>query len=292
MSSVSTVSAILSDQATADPSNVLTIFALPGRVALVTGGMRGIGLEIALAYAEAGATVYCLDLPANPEEDFIKVQKHVASLPPLSIGTVQGAKGRLEYTSCDVTKQNEMWAVVEGIAAKEGKIDICVCNAGILQAADVLEYPAEGWRKLHDVNINGVLFTAQAAARQMVKQNTKGSIITVASISGHCTNQGMQWTAYNTSKAAVLQMTRSLACELGPKGIRVNSISPGYVYTEMTKQFLSKNPTLDAKWRAQNPMGRLADPEELRGVALFLGSDASSYCNGSDILVDGGHCAW
>ena len=148
MSSVSTVSAVLSDHATSDPSNVFTMFALPGRVALVTGGIRGIGLEIALAYAEAGATVYCLDLPAHPDEDFLKVQKHVAGLPPLSIGMVKGAKGRLEYASCDVTRQKEMWAVVESIAAREGRIDVCVCNAGMLHAADVLEYPAEEWQKV------------------------------------------------------------------------------------------------------------------------------------------------
>jgi len=148
MSSNSTVNAILSGQATSDSSNVLSIFALPGRVALITGGMRGIGLEIALAYAEAGATVYCLDLPTQAGADFVTVQKHVAGLPALNIGAVKGAKGRLEYASCDVTQQKEMWAVVEGIAAKEGRIDVCVCNAGLLHASDVLEYSAEEWKKV------------------------------------------------------------------------------------------------------------------------------------------------
>lgn len=198
----------------------------------------------------------CLDLPPHPDEDFLKVQKYVA-------GFSKSPKGgpRLEYTSCDVTQQQKMQKVVENIARRERHIDVCVCNAGVLHAADVLEYPAKEWQKgcsvcgverwrrlpstfsLTRFATNGVFFTAQAAGREMVKQKTGGSIIPVASISGHYTNQvrfplftdsdgqGMQWTAYNTSKAAVMQMTRSLACELGPKGIRVNSISPGYVFT-------------------------------------------------------------
>lgn len=274
MSSVSTVSAVLSDHATSDPSTVLTMFALPGRVALVTGGMRGIGLEIALAYAEAGATVYCLDLPAHPDRDFIKVQNHVAGLPPLNIGMMKGAKGRLEYASCDVTKQKEMWAIVEGIAAKEGKIDVCVCSAGILHAADVLEYPAEEWQKVRSfcgveywrcwcllatfsiTSFTTSISTASSSPPKLLADKWSNRTpraalspwpVSVDIVLTKCAfldsfihnsfihdfeRQGMQWTAYNTSKAAVIQMTRSLACELGPKGIRVNSISPGYVYTE------------------------------------------------------------
>ena len=140
------VSAVLSGTSSSASSTAL-LFALPGRITLITGGMRGIGLEIALAYAEAGAIVYCLDLFAQPDADFIKVQKHIAGLPMTSIGGV-GVKGRLEYASCDVTQQKEMWAVVERIAAKEGRVDVCVCNAGILKDADVLEYPADEWKKV------------------------------------------------------------------------------------------------------------------------------------------------
>jgi len=143
------VSAILSGTYSS-ASSTTHLFTLPGRIALITGGMRGIGLEIAVAYAEAGAIVYCLDLPTQPDADFVKVRQHVASLPAHIVG---GAKGRLEYTSCDVTQQEEMWAVVERIAAKEGGVDVCVCNAGILKDADALEYPADEWKKVRSSEI-------------------------------------------------------------------------------------------------------------------------------------------
>ncbi|KAF8961738.1 sorbose reductase sou1 [Flammula alnicola] len=269
------------------------LFSLLGRVAIITGGHRGIGLEIALAYAEAGAIVYCLDLPPHADQDFVKVQKFVSELPAMTTqsGIGQGM-GRLEYVSCDVTKQKDTWAIVEHIADKEGRLDICVANAGVLKGAEVLDYPGDEFQKLLEVNINGVLFASQAAGRQMAKRNTPGSIILTGSMSGSMTNKDMHWTAYNTSKAAVIQMARSIACELGPKKIRCNTISPGYVYSEMTKAFLHGKPQLEERWCSENPLGRLANPDELRGVALFLGSDASTFCTGSDIIVDGGHRAW
>ncbi|KXN93248.1 Sorbose reductase sou1, partial [Leucoagaricus sp. SymC.cos] len=145
---------------------------------------------------------------------------------------------------------------------------------------------------LMDVNVDGVLFTAQAAGRQMEKLGIPGSIIMTASMSGSITNFGQHWVAYNTSKSAVIQMARSMACELGPKKIRVNSISPGYIYTQMTKDFLDPRPELMKQWSAQNPLGRIGRPDELRGVTLWLASDASTFCTGSDIIVDGGHRAW
>jgi len=266
---------------------------LVGRVALVTGGHRGIGLEIALALVEAGATVYCLDLPKSPDEIWFKVQSYAAQLP--SLGTSPQGKslnGRLEYISADVTNQTMMWAKAEDIVKSEGRLDICVANAGILRTAECLDYPADGFQELMDVNVNGVLYTAQAAGRQMERLGLPGSIIMIGSMSGSITNQGMHWTAYNTSKAAVIQMARSMACELGPKKIRVNTISPGYIYTDMTNSFLDLNPHLTAQWCSQNPLGRLGMPHELRGVALWLASDGSTFCTGSDIIVDGGHRAW
>jgi len=266
----------------------LALFSLAGRVALVTGGHRGIGLEMALALAEAGAVVYCLDLPAQPDNDWLKVQNFASELPE-----PQGQKkGRLEYISGDVTDQKAMWATVESIVDREGRIDICMANAGILHGAECLEYPAEDFRKVLDINVSGVLFTAQAAGRQMERLGIPGSIILTASMSGTITNQNQHWVAYNTSKSAVLQMARSLACELAPKGIRVNSISPGYIFTRMTGDFLEDTPGLEAQLSAQNPMGRFGRPDELRGVTLWLASDASTFCTGTDIKVDGGQCAW
>ncbi|KAJ7109659.1 hypothetical protein C8R43DRAFT_1091751 [Mycena crocata] len=282
------------DAALAGASPVRTtfsLFSLANRVALVTGAHRGIGLEMALALAEAGAVVYCLDLPTEPDSDWLKVQSYANELPNSEHQKGQ-KKGRLEYISGDVTDQKAMWAKVEDIVDREGRIDICMANAGILQGADCLEYSAEDFRKVLDINVSGVLFTAQAAGRQMQKLGISGSIILTASMSGTITNPDQHWVAYNTSKSAVLQMARSMACELAPKGIRVNSISPGYIFTNMTRGFLDPQPGLEAKLSAQNPMGRFGRPDELRGVTLWLASDASTFCTGSDIKVDGGQCAW
>ncbi|KAG6812456.1 hypothetical protein H0H92_002721 [Tricholoma furcatifolium] len=255
----------------------LSQFNLVNKVAVVTGGHRGIGLEIALALAEVGAIVYCIDLPSKPDEEWLKVQAYAAQLPPLS-----GSRGRLEYVSGDVTDQADMWNIAEQIAKKEGRLDVCVANAGILRGAECLDYPAEEFRKLIDINVSGVLFSAQAAGRQMQRLGIKGSIIMIASMSGSITNQNMHWVAYNTSKSAVVQMARSMACELGVHGIRVNSVSPGYIYTQMTRNFLDTKPHLKAEWCSQNPLGRLGRPDELRGVSLWLASEASTFCTGSE----------
>ncbi|KAK1222809.1 hypothetical protein PQX77_014337 [Marasmius sp. AFHP31] len=262
------------------------LFSLNGKVALVTGGARGIGLEVALAFAEAGAVVYCLDMPSEAGEEWLAVQKYVAHLDNDS------NRPALHYVQGDVTDQQAMWKIVDDIVAKENHIDVCFANAGILQEHNCLEYPAEEFKKVIDVNVNGVLFTAQAVGRHMERLGIPGSIIMTASMSGSITNPGHSWVAYNTSKAAVLQMARSLACELAPKRIRVNTLSPGYILTKMTQAFLDKNPQLRTTWEAQNPSGRLGRPDELRGATLWLASDASTFCTGSDIRVDGGQTAW
>jgi len=293
MSSVTQApSGVAAALASAPPARTsFKLFSLLGKVALVTGGHRGIGLELSLALAEAGAVVYCLDLAAKPDDEWLKVQNYAAQLSGMDPND-PNKKGRLEYVNGDVTDQAQMWSIAEDIAKKEGRLDICLANAGILGGGDCLDYSADDFRKVIDVNVNGVFFTAQAAGRQMASLGIHGSIVLTASMSGSITNKDVNSIAYNTSKSAVIQMARSLACELGSKGIRVNSISPGYIYTKMTGFTLNKQPHFEAEWSSQNPLGRLGTPDELRGVALWLASEASSFCTGSDIIVDGGHRAW
>ncbi|GJE97088.1 sorbose reductase sou1 [Phanerochaete sordida] len=275
-----------------DPAPAPTLFAhefsLADRVALVSGGARGLGLEMALALVEAGArAVYCVDIAREPSDEWRTVRDYAARMQG------KGGEGRLEYVTGDTTDQAAMWKIGQDIGDREGRMDACVAAAGVLKShTDCLEYPAAQFRQVMDVNVNGVLFTAQAAGRQMARFGNGGSIILIASMSGSITNKDHAWVSYNSSKSAVLQMARSMACELGPKRIRVNTLSPGHIYTNMTAAYLDTQPHLLAKWASLNPMGRIGRPDELRGVVTWLASDASTFCTGSDILVSGGHHAW
>ncbi|KAG2364463.1 hypothetical protein BDR07DRAFT_1401347 [Suillus spraguei] len=262
-------------EAAADPSitpkpKIFDEFALTDRVGLVSGGNRGLGLEMALACCEAGArVVYCFDLPEKPSNEWIASKDYVAKL---------GNNSRLEYFSANVTDQQALWKKTEEIGDKEGRMDFCIAAAGILRAnTDCLEYPAQEYREVLDVNTSGVLFTAQAAGRQMSRFGRGGSIVLIASMSGSITNRGHAWVSYNSSKSAK---------------IRVNSLSPGFIYTSMTAAFLEKQPHLLDVWSNMNPLGRIGRPDELRGVVTWLVSDASTFCTGSDILVSGGHHSW
>ncbi|KAF8061491.1 hypothetical protein FPV67DRAFT_282270 [Lyophyllum atratum] len=277
-------------QAASDPlltprPKIFDEFALPDRVAIVSGANRGLGLEMALALSEAGArAVYCFDLPSEPSEEWRKTSEYVRRM---------GGGRRLEYVSADVRDQGGMWDRAREIGDREGRVDVCVAAAGVLKAhTDCLEYPAEQFQQVMDVNTNGVLYTAQAAGQQMRRFGNGGSIVLIASMSGSITNKDHAWVSYNSSKSAVLQMARSMACELGPENIRVNSLSPGHIYTQMTAAYLDSQPHLLEKWSSLNPMGRIGRPDELRGVVAWLASDASSFCTGSDILVSGGHHSW
>ncbi|KAL8280836.1 hypothetical protein RQP46_006840 [Phenoliferia psychrophenolica] len=261
--------------------NIFHEFSLSDRVAVISGGNGGIGLEMALAMAEAGATVYCLDLADKPSDDF---QAAVAYAKTLG--------SAIKYIKANVTDQTLMNKIAFDIAEEEGHIDVCIAAAGILIGADCLDTPIEDFQKVMAVNVNGVFITATACAREMARLQRPGSIILIASMSGSIANREEPWTAYNSSKAAVIQMARSLACELGPRGIRVNTISPGHVKTALTNQFLEKEPKYEAKWSNLNPLGRLGQIHEMRGPAIWLASDASSYCTGSDIIIAGGHTAW
>ncbi|TFK26442.1 sorbose reductase sou1 [Coprinopsis marcescibilis] len=280
------VSAALQGKVSEKPKpKIFDEFSLKDRVGIVSGGNRGLGLEMALALCEAGArAIYCLDLPTKPSAEWEKTRDF---LKKMDIGA------KLKYVSIDVTDQQSLWNRVAEIGDEEGRMDVCVAAAGILKAhTDCLRYPAAQFKEVLDVNTNGVLYTAQAAGQQMERFGHGGSIILIASMSGTITNRDHAWVSYNSSKSAVLQMARSMACELGEKNIRVNSLSPGHIYTSMTAAYLDKQPHLLEKWSNLNPMGRIGRPDEMRGVCVWLASGASSFCTGSDIIVSGGHHSW
>ncbi|KAI0777830.1 sorbose reductase sou1 [Trametes elegans] len=263
-------------------------FSLMDKVALVTGGNGGLGLETALAFVEAGArAVYCVDLAAAPGAQFTKVQEYASRIKD------KRGEGRLEYFGIDVTDQEKIHRLGETIGDREGRLDVCFTGAGVSGAfGSGLTVSKETLHKVLDVNLYGSLYAAQAAGQQMVRFGNGGSIILVSSIAGHVTLRGIGSFSYEVSKGGVLQMARSLACELAPQGIRVNSISPGFVKTGMVLPVLDSAPVLVETLNARNPLGRMGGSHELRGVATWLASEASSYCTGTNIGVDGGDLAW
>ncbi|VDC04595.1 unnamed protein product [Peniophora sp. CBMAI 1063] len=260
-------------------------FSLPDRVALITGGNGGLGLEAALAFLEAGArAVYCVDLPAQPSEAWTAVKDYAAAT---------GLSGRLEYIQGDVTIQQTMWNIAQDIGDKEGRLDVCVAGAGISdKAAPPLEYMAEDYDKIVDINLKGVLYTAQAAGRQMTRFGTPGSIILMASVAGLIATKGLLMTGYYATKGGVINLMRSLAVELAEKNIRVNSLAPGFIWTPMVSGAIDGKKEVEEFFRIQNPMQRIGKPHEIRGPMVWLASDASSYSTGSNIEVSGGYSAW
>ncbi|KAI0360278.1 NAD(P)-binding protein [Trametes cingulata] len=284
------VARALQASAEASPSPTLFSheFSLADRVALVSGALGGLGLEATLALVEAGVrAVYCIDLPKQPSDEWVRVRDFAAKMEG------KGGEGRMEYVSVDIRDQEAMWRAGETTASREGRLDVCVAAAGVLgDPAGCLDLSAAAMKQLMDPHANGALFTAQAAGRQMQRLGSGGSIVLIASIAGYRAFRGHPITHYHVSKATVIQMARSLACELAPEGIRVNSISPGFMQTKFLKPYLDARPEFVDDWGQMNPMGRIGRPHELRGALVWLASDASSFCTGSDIVVDGGHRAW
>ncbi|GIC85697.1 putative short chain dehydrogenase/oxidoreductase [Aspergillus udagawae] len=257
-------------------------FDLADRAYAVTGGGRGLGLAMAEALMEAGAKVYCLDRLEKPHPEF-ETAKGQAE---------KDYGGALEYRRIDVRNAPEVNDVFAEIASRDKRLDGLIAAAGINHLQSALDHSQAALNEVMQINYNGVFNSATAAARQMFHYQQKGSILLVASISGLIANKGMTSPVYNSSKAAVIQLARSLAMEWGRQGIRVNSLCPGHVVTQMVEQVFEQNPAAKATWEAENMLGRLACPEEFRGAALFALSDASSFMTGSAMIIDGGHTAW
>ncbi|MCJ1292049.1 hypothetical protein MMC34_003599 [Xylographa carneopallida] len=263
-------------------TNRMPELSLRGKVVLVSGAARGLGLTQAEALLEAGATVYALDRLLEPSPDFYRVQKRATE----ELGT------SFEYRQIDVRDNEGLNKVVSDIGAKHGRMDGLIAAAGIQQETTALDYTAKDANTMFEVNITGVFMTSQAVAKQMIKFGNGGSIVMIASMSGTIANRGLICPAYNASKAGVIQLGRNLASEWGLYGIRVNTISPGYIVTAMVEELFKQYPERRTEWPKQNMLGRLSKPQEYRGAAVFLLSDASSFMTGSDLRMDGGHAAW
>ncbi|KAL2105907.1 hypothetical protein VUR80DRAFT_7584 [Thermomyces stellatus] len=273
-----------SEKADGGSPSIIRDFSLKDKVVIVTGAARGLGLVQAEALLEAGATVHALDRLPEPSADspFAAVSRKAQN----DLGV------SLAYHQVDVRDVDHLNKVVENIAQEKGRLDGLVAAAGIQQETPALEYTAEDCSKMLDVNITGVFLTAQAVARQMIRLGNRGSMAFIASMSGTVANKGLICPLYNTSKAGVIQLARNLAAEWGEHGIRVNTISPGYIVTDMVEALFATYPERRTEWPKQNMLGRLSTPSEYRGAAVFLLSDASSFMTGSDLRIDGGHCAW
>jgi NAD(P)-dependent dehydrogenase (short-subunit alcohol dehydrogenase family) len=244
---------------------------LDGRVAVVTGGARGIGLEAAKALQENGAKVVIVDINTEAGEKAAK-----------ELGT--------DFVRTDLTRSAEVNRLAAEVRSKHGRIDIAFNNAGIAVNAPSEECSDEDWHKVININLHAVFYCCREFGKAMLEQG-KGSIINTASMSGIISNTPQPQSAYNVSKAGVIMLTKSLAGEWAKRGVRVNSISPGYIGTEMTKHGMS-NPEWQADWLKFTPMGRVGEPREVATAVVYLASDASSYFTGSNLVVDGGYTCW
>ncbi|KAG5647312.1 hypothetical protein DXG03_000850 [Asterophora parasitica] len=272
-------------QSTNVAPKTLPTFSMQGKVCLVTGGARGLGFDFCRAFADSGCTsLAVIDLKASEAQQAAN---------ELTAYAVDGG-GHVEDINfigieCDVSSELSVQKAYAQIIQKFGRIDSVVASAGIVENYSAFDYPADRMKRLYDINVHGAFYTAREAARHMTTQGG-GSIILVASMSANIVNIPQPQTPYNASKAAVKHMAASLAVEWAKTGVRVNSLSPGYMLTKLTRTILENDPDLKKTWESLTPMGRMGEPEDLAGAVVFLASDASKFMTGSDIRVDGGYC--
>ena len=258
---------------------ILEKFSLAGKVSLVTGGGSGIGKAFCHALGEAGSKVAVVDINLAAAEGTVE-ELNKKGIESIAIRT-------------DVTNESDVEHMVKTVVDTFGTLTIAVNNAGMGIWSDALTMPFEAWRKTLALNLDAVFLCSRAEAKVM-KEVGYGKIINTASMSGHISNTPQNQVAYNSSKAGVLHLTRSLAAEWAPFGIRVNSISPGYTKTDLVDKLLEtpEGQSMLPKWLEKIPMGKMALTEDLQGAVVYLASTVSDYATGSDILVDGGYCTW
>lgn len=250
---------------------VKELFDLTGRTGIVTGGSRGIGKEMAEALAEAGANLMLCARRAEWLED--------------TVNEFRDRGFNVDGTVADVAKQEEVEAMVTATVSRFGSVEILVNNAGVSWGAMPEDMPLEKWQHVLDVNLTGCFLMAQAAGREMLK-NSRGSIINISSISGITSSaNGPFYAGYVASKAGLIGLTRELAASWGRRGIRVNAIAPGFFHSRLADAVID---IYERSIQENNVIPRIGNEGELKGVTVFLASDASSYITGQTIAVDGG----
>ena len=247
------------------------LFRLDGKVALVTGATRGIGLGIARALAEAGAHVVMSSRVPKPDV----------------VAELKRAGHKIDYIQADMQDRAAPAKLIADTIALAGKLDILVNNAGVAQHGETDTFPAEQYDRLMEINLHSVFRACQAALGPMMKQKS-GVILNIGSISGYISNIPQPQAAYNASKAAVHMLTKSLASDYAAQGIRANAIAPGYIETDMTSGGLS-DPEWGPIWRQMTPLPMVGTADDIGAAALYLCSDASRYVTGEVLVIDGGY---
>jgi NAD(P)-dependent dehydrogenase (short-subunit alcohol dehydrogenase family) len=251
-------------------------FSLKDQVGIVTGGGQGLGKIFSHAFAEAGANIVVAELNTNTGAETAREVKALGR--------------RALFVETDVANKISIEVMTERTIEEFGRIDFLMNNAGIVKWCPAESVTEDDWRQVIDINLNGLFYCSQAAAKHMIKRK-KGCIINIASMSGYIVNRPQPQASYNASKAAVIHLTRSLAAEWAHHNIRVNAIAPGYMDTAMTHKSF-EDPNYGPTWTDGIPMRRPGQPEEIAPLAVFLASDASSYVTGSTIIIDGGYTVW
>lgn len=274
-------------------ADIVPSFRLDNKLAIVTGGSGGLAATLSKALLAQGASIALVDMVQDRVDKSAEELAEWGSFNKIPLATAEGV-GKISLWQCNVADDGEVTKVFEAVNSKHNMVaDVLLHTAGFCQNIDALDYPSKNAQNLINVNLMGSLYCSQAIARSLVAAKKPGSLILIGSMSGVIVNDPQPQVAYNMSKAGVIHMVKSLACEWAKHGIRVNSLSPGYIATPLTKEILATNAELKNAWEGKVPMHRMADPKEFVGTVLYLANaQASSYTTGENIMVDGGYQCW